>query len=165
MIRKWLKIVSISVLVVIASIFLIPKFAFAAVSPVAEEFQPGVAGVLGVYHSGFPKGATIDAQTGEFEWTPTHDQIGTWVIRFTVTDIHGASAYEDVMFTIYSPGDTNKDMIVDQTDLLAISKHLGESGDPSWVREDTNRDGTINILDIIVVMQELGNYLDPGTIY
>lgn len=164
--RKWIKIVSISLLLVAAAVFLIPQFAFAKADPIMVQNVAGSSsGVLGVYHSEFPKGATIDPQTGIFEWTPTHDQIGTWVIRFTATDIHGASAYEDVMITIYSPGDTNRDMMVDQSDLWAVTTHLGDTGEPGWTQADTNRDGTVNVLDIIVVMQELGNYLDPGTIY
>ncbi|AZR72907.1 hypothetical protein BBF96_05585 [Anoxybacter fermentans] len=35
--------------------------------------------------SGLPSGATINSQTGEFSWTPTIDDIGTYTATFTAT--------------------------------------------------------------------------------
>jgi len=33
-----------------------------------------------------PPGATIDSASGTFTWTPSHDQVGTWPVTFTVSD-------------------------------------------------------------------------------
>lgn len=57
-------------------------------------------GILRFSASALPAGATLDPVTGVFSWTPTHDQIGIWVIRFTVSDGQ-LSDYEDVTITVW----------------------------------------------------------------
>src|SRR4029077_14093615 len=36
--------------------------------------------------SGLPMGATLNATTGAFSWTPTYDQSGSYPVTFTATD-------------------------------------------------------------------------------
>ena len=36
--------------------------------------------------TGLPEGATLDAHTGVFTWTPGPAQVGDYLVQFTVTD-------------------------------------------------------------------------------
>lgn len=40
---------------------------------------------------GLPAGATLDAGSGAFAWTPAHNQPGFYPVTFTATDSHGAA--------------------------------------------------------------------------
>ncbi len=42
-----------------------------------------------------PAGMTLDASTGELNWTPTEGQVGTHVIRIVATDENGAQATQE----------------------------------------------------------------------
>lgn len=54
-----------------------------------------------VYTSGnLPEGATLDASTGQFSWTPTYEQSGQYTVNFQVTDSFGATASQDVIINI-----------------------------------------------------------------
>lgn len=70
-------------------------------------------GTLRFSASDLPDGATLDPITGVFSWTPTHAQIGVWVIRFTVSDGQ-LSDYEDVTITVTARG-------ADSTQVTAIT--------------------------------------------
>ncbi|MHB8090494.1 MAG: putative Ig domain-containing protein [Syntrophales bacterium] len=47
-----------------------------------------------------PSGATFNASTRTFSWTPTYSQSGTYQITFTVSDNYGSSASETVTITV-----------------------------------------------------------------
>ncbi len=47
-------------------------------------------------------GATLDAVTGEFRWTPTLDAAGTYQVSFTASDGHSQET-ETVTVTVQSP--------------------------------------------------------------
>ena len=55
--------------------------------------------------SPLPSGANFNRQTGEFRWTPGHDQAGAYLIRFGVIDPSGASSDITVGISI---ADTNR---------------------------------------------------------
>jgi Ca2+-binding RTX toxin-like protein len=46
-----------------------------------------------------PKGATIDPQTGVFNWTPGEDQLGSYTVTVRVTDRGGLYAEESIILT------------------------------------------------------------------
>jgi len=47
-----------------------------------------------------PVGASFDANSGRFTWTPTFDQAGKYAIEFQVTDGQGASVTESVLVDV-----------------------------------------------------------------
>jgi hypothetical protein len=47
-----------------------------------------------------PNGASIDEQTGEFDWTPTERQIGKNSFRVIATDKYGAASSVDVTIRV-----------------------------------------------------------------
>lgn len=47
-----------------------------------------------------PVGASFDANSGAFSWTPTFDQAGKYAIEFQVTDGQGASVTESVLVDV-----------------------------------------------------------------
>ncbi len=47
-----------------------------------------------------PQGATLDAQSGAFQWTPNFLQAGTYELQFKVTDSGGLSAEQTVSITV-----------------------------------------------------------------
>ncbi len=51
---------------------------------------------------GLPTGASINAATGQFSWTPTESQQGTYTLTFTATDngVPPLSASEQITFTV-----------------------------------------------------------------
>ena len=48
--------------------------------------------------------AKICTWNGQFEWTPTCDHLGDHIIRFTITDVEGKSASQDVKVTVTNEG-------------------------------------------------------------
>lgn len=110
------------------------------------------------YSASLPAGATLDPTTGVFSWTPTHDQTGIWVIRFTVSDGELTDS-EDVTITVYDKNDVNQDLAVNILDLILVGQHFGESGAPGWINEDIDNSGAVDVLDLIQVAQgEWRNY-------
>jgi hypothetical protein len=51
-----------------------------------------------------PKGASINAQTGNFQWKPTDQQSGKHEFRIIATDQYGAASYEDVTIRVLGAG-------------------------------------------------------------
>lgn len=47
-----------------------------------------------------PSGATLNATSGLFSWTPAYNQAGSHTITFTVSDNHGASTSQQVTITV-----------------------------------------------------------------
>lgn len=56
--------------------------------------------VLAYSATGLPSGATLNATSGLFSWTPAYNQAGSHTITFTVSDNHGASASQQVTITV-----------------------------------------------------------------
>ena len=50
--------------------------------------------------SALPAGASLDASSGVFNWTPDSEQSGSYTVTFTVTDPSGLSASETVAITV-----------------------------------------------------------------
>ncbi len=50
--------------------------------------------------SGAPQGATIDAQTGMFSWTPSFDQAGVYRIRFLISDGYETDKSQNAVVTV-----------------------------------------------------------------
>ena len=47
-----------------------------------------------------PTGATLNASSGAFNWTPSFDQSGSYTLSFTVTDSAGLSASETLTINV-----------------------------------------------------------------
>lgn len=58
------------------------------------------AGELEFSATGLPEGATFSSSTGDFFWTPTYEQSGSYQIDFQVTDSFSASENTQVSITI-----------------------------------------------------------------
>jgi hypothetical protein len=102
-----------------------------------------------------PEGASFNAETRTFSWTPRYDQAGVYVVRFEVSD-GILSDYEDVTITVtqlYEDWDVNGDEAADILDMILVGQHWDETGLTGWIREDANEDGTISVLDMIVIGQ------------
>jgi hypothetical protein len=104
------------------------------------------------FSADLPEGATLDPVTGEFSWTPTHEQCGIWVFRFCASD-GLLSDCEDVQIVVYDTNDVNRDLAVDILDLIAVSQHFGSTDEAWLIRADFDKDGDIDILDLIEVAQ------------
>jgi hypothetical protein len=106
--------------------------------------------------SHLPTGASFNASTRTFSWTPTHNQIGTYTnVHFEVTD-GSLVAFENITITaaaVYTAWDVNMDGAVNVLDLILITQHFSETGTTGWIRQDVNGDGMINVLDCIIVGQ------------
>ena len=93
-----------------------------------------------------PTGASLDATTGSFTWTPSDGQVGTYVVTFMVSD-GSLTDSETVTITVNE--------VIGQLALTAIDNRLREStpdsvlGDATWL--DVGRiDSTGNYRDVIL---------------
>ena len=106
--------------------------------------------------SNLPSGASFNAGTRTFSWTPSYVQAGTYsAVHFQVSD-GSLTASEDIVVTVteqYANWDPNADGGSNVLDLIVVGQHWGETGTPGWIRPDANGDGTISVLDSIVVGQ------------
>lgn len=55
--------------------------------------------------SALPVGATLNAVTGDFAWSPTANQLGQYPITFTVTDARGMSATVSTIISVVGSSD------------------------------------------------------------
>jgi len=102
-----------------------------------------------------PDGASFNAVTGTFSWTPRYDQAGVYVVRFEVSDGE-LSDFEDVTITViqlYEDWDVNGDEAANVLDMILVGQHWDETGLTGWIREDVNEDGAISVLDMTVIGQ------------
>lgn len=105
--------------------------------------------------SSLPDGASFDAGTMTFTWTPRYDQAGVYSVRFEVTDGQ-LTDYEDIDITVnqlYEDWDVNEDGSANVLDMVLIGQHWGESGLTGWILADANEDGTVSVLDMIIIGQ------------
>ncbi len=105
---------------------------------------------------GFPDSASLDSDSGQFDWTPTWQQAGRWSLRLTVSDGQGTAGADLVL--VASAIDNDDDAVPDgleaqlgldsdspdsDGDNISDSEELGILGDP----RDSDGDGTIDALD------------------
>lgn len=107
--------------------------------------------------AGLPGGASFDSVSGEFTWTPSEGQTGTYVVTSEVTDgyLADSEAFTITVNAAYPRWDVNKDGIVNILDITLVGQNIGTSAE-SGPRCDVNQDGLINILDLTVVGQNFG---------
>jgi hypothetical protein len=108
--------------------------------------------------SNLPSGASFNAGSRTFSWTPNSGQAGTYPnVHFEVTDGSLTDA-EDISITVtvnqtYQDWDVNLDGNVDILDMISVGQHWDEVGAAGWIPEDVNNDGTVNILDMTIIGQ------------
>jgi hypothetical protein len=105
--------------------------------------------------SNLPAGATFNATTRNFSWTPGYSQAGVYAgVRFQVSDGQ-MTDYEDITVTVGNVlrSDVNDDGSVNVLDMIMIGQHWSETGAGGWIREDVNEDGTVNVLDATLIGQ------------
>ncbi|MDK2948414.1 MAG: hypothetical protein PWQ63_1574 [Methanolobus sp.] len=74
---------------------------------------------------GLPTGATLDATTGDFSWTPDYDSPGTYDVKF-VADANGLDDFETITITVDNVDrapvlDVIGDKAVDEDELLSFT--------------------------------------------
>jgi hypothetical protein len=105
--------------------------------------------------SSLPEGASFDADTRTFSWTPRYDQAGVYSVHFEVSDGQLIDS-EDVTITVvqlYEDWDVNGDSAANVLDMVLVGQYWGETGLTGWIREDASEDGTVNVLDMIIIGQ------------
>jgi adhesin HecA-like repeat protein len=106
--------------------------------------------------SNLPSGASFNASTRTFSWTPGFTQAGSYTsVHFQVSD-GSLTDSEDITFTVvklFEDWDTNGDGAVNVLDIIVVGQHWGESGKAGWIQADVNSDGIINVLDNIIIGQ------------
>jgi len=105
--------------------------------------------------SNLPVGATFNAATRTFSWTPGYSQAGVYTdIRFHVSD-GKMTDFESITITVGNVlrPDVNDDGHINVLDMITIGQHWNETGAKGWIREDVNEDGTISVLDATLVGQ------------
>jgi hypothetical protein len=105
--------------------------------------------------SNLPEGASFDADTRTFSWTPRYDQAGAYSVHFEVSDGQLTDS-ENVIITIVKINedwDINGDDTTNVLDMVLVGQHWDETGLTGWIREDANEDGTVSVLDMIVIGQ------------
>ena len=76
----------------------------------------GLNGSLTLFADPLPPGATFDSETGQFSWTPTGFQAGTYFVNFVVSDGE-QSDFEEVTITVTEAiADADGDGIADGVD-------------------------------------------------
>ncbi len=86
--------------------------------------------------TGLPTGASLDAATGAFSWTPTSGQAGTYMVTLAATDPGGLSASATVTIVIDAVNrppmiDAIADVAVGVGNVLTITAHATDpNGDP-----------------------------------
>jgi len=110
--------------------------------------------------SNLPSGASFDASSRTFSWTPTYDQAGTYTnVHFEVSDGHLTDS-EDITITVHNTiprWDVNEDSVVDIFDLVEVGQHFNESfASLPYPRYDVNQDGVVDIGDVTLVGQHFG---------
>lgn len=102
-----------------------------------------------------PAGATFNAATRTFSWTPGYSQAGVYAgVRFQVSDGR-MTDYEEITITVGNVlrPDVNDDGYVNVLDMIMIGQRWNETGAPGWIRQDVNKDGAVNVLDATLIGQ------------
>ena len=105
--------------------------------------------------SNLPVGATFNATTRTFSWTPGYGQGGVYAgVRFQVSDGQ-MTDHEDITITVGNVlrPDVNDDGSVNVLDMITIGQHWSQTGAGGWIRQDINEDGAVNVLDATLIGQ------------
>ena len=105
--------------------------------------------------SNLPVGATFNATTRTFSWTPGYGQRGVYAgAHFQVSDGQ-MTDHEDITITVGNVlrPDVNDDGSVNVLDMITIGQHWSQTGAGGWIRQDINEDGAVNVLDATLIGQ------------
>ena len=58
--------------------------------------------------------------------------------------------------------DVNRDGKIDLSDLVEISKYMGQTGTPGWIRADVDKNGIVNVCDMMFVANYYGNTVNQN---
>ena len=103
-----------------------------------------------------PDGATFNAATRTFSWTPNYVQSGTYAnVTFRVSD--GLTTTQEIItVTVVQPypdWDITGDGSTNVLDMIRVGQSWGDTGTIGWAKEDVNHDGIVNVLDMILIGQ------------
>jgi PKD repeat protein len=109
-----------------------------------------------------PDGATLDEQTGTFNWTPSEEQVGIHPVKFIVSDGEYSDSLEIEIYVYrdFIRGDGNCDGKVNLFDVYPIYDYLWGSGsipqcEGGIYRLDLNGDCTVDISDHVYLVSYL----------
>ena len=103
--------------------------------------------------SNLPSGATFNATTQTFSWTPSYSQAGAYAsVHLQVSDGQ-LTASENITITVVNVlrPDVNDDGSVNVLDMITIGQHWSQTGAAGWIRQDINEEGTVNVLDATLI--------------
>ena len=87
--------------------------------------------VLTYAASPLPDGASIDAQTGDFEWTPGPGRQGRYMVNFTATDPAGRQAVDNVLISVLDADSRPPGGCEGDTTLFAGTTQAAANGIPA----------------------------------
>jgi len=103
-----------------------------------------------------PGSITLPATWATIEFT-AQQEFGTSDLELTGVIISGWDGnpapviVNDGIVNIPMDEDVNMDHVVHFMDLMAVSLHYNEEGDPGWIREDVNNDGVVHFMDLVQI--------------
>ena len=78
-------------------------------------------GAVTFHSAALPQGASLDTATGEFTWTPQHDQSGIHSVSFTAQDVQGLSS-NPVSISI-AVVDANRPPVLDPIPAIQVNEN------------------------------------------
>jgi hypothetical protein len=111
-----------------------------------------------------PVGASIDAVSGEFSWTPTATQDrGVFAIIVRVADDGDPSQSATARFfvAVGVAGDINGDGVVGLSDLAILQANLGRTTPLGIVDGDLTGDGVVDRVDVAALAAHYGRVAAP----
>ncbi len=110
--------------------------------------DPG-GGAVHYSSSDLPDGATLNPNTGQFEWTPAYDQSGDFAVPITVTGPTGLATTKTITFTVLPAAvppvfDPQPGWTVFEGQSLVFQTFALDPNHPDFVLPTRNPDGTLN---------------------
>ncbi|MBF0593345.1 MAG: putative Ig domain-containing protein [Candidatus Omnitrophica bacterium] len=123
----------------------------------SSAYDPDAADVITYSAGTLPSGATYNAGSRLFSWTPAVGQAGTYTVRFGVTDNLSPTVYKDVIITVAAKsfsgilgnGDVSGNGTVTMYD--AVLTLRGGLSTEQRMRADINGDNTVNAADATAI--------------